>query len=152
MFSFFTKKKSDSSKIRLYFSLFFCKLILGERMKKGFTLIELIITIGLIAIIGVVLVSNMSAVFTNQQDVQYENFKKTIENAACTYIDLDIGASLRDTCLRNGSCYVRVSALLSAGYIEESDLVNPKTQSSISTSTNIQIRYTDGIKSCTYPE
>lgn len=121
-------------------------------MKKGFTLIEIIITIGLLAIIGTVIVSNLSVTYTRQQEEQYENFKANLEKAACAYIDFNAYASLKSTCQANGSCTVTVQDLLEEGIIEDSDLTNPKTQSRIPGTTAIRITYTNGIKSCEYPE
>ena len=121
-------------------------------MKKGFTLIEIIITIGLIAIIGTVIVSNLSVSYTNQQEEQYENFKNTLEKAACTYIDLNMNANLKRTCQNNGSCTIAVQDLLEEGLIEDEDLNNPKTQTRIAGTTKVQIRYDNGIKTCSYQE
>lgn len=121
-------------------------------MKKGFTLIEIIITIGLIALIGTVIVSNLSATYTKNQDEQYENFKKTLENAACTYIDLNMNKTLKKNCQNSGSCSVTVGSLLSEGLIEDSDLKNPKTNEQISESKDIKITYSNKVKSCTYEE
>ena len=121
-------------------------------MKKGFTLIELIITIGLIALVGTVIVSNLSSTYTKQQEQQYENFKNTLENAACTYINLNVGASIKNTCRSTGSCNVTAKMLLEEGLVTEEDLKNPKTQTAIPNTTNIQITYQDGTTTCTYPD
>ena len=121
-------------------------------MKKGFTLIEIIITIGLIAIIGTVIVSNLSVSYTKQQEKQYENFKDTLEKAACTFIDLNMNANLKKTCQSNGNCTVTVQNLLKEGLIEDEDLTNPKTQSRISSTALVQIYYENGITTCTYQE
>ena len=56
------------------------------KKNKGFTLVELIVTIGLICVLGAVIVTNMASNLTEKQDEQYENFKKTLENAACMYL------------------------------------------------------------------
>lgn len=121
-------------------------------MKKGFTLIEIIITIGLIALIGTVIVSNLSATYTKQQEQQYENFKGTLENAACTYINLKVAESIKNTCRSTGSCSVPVKLLLEEGLITDENLENPKTQDLISETTEVLITYQDGITTCTYPD
>ena len=121
-------------------------------MKKGFTLVEIIITIGLIAIIGTVIVTNMSGTLNAQKEERYENFKKVLEDAACTYIDLNKNSSLKNTCKLSGSCTVLVSALLNEGLIEDGDLHDPKKDETISGSTIINITYTNGVKTCTYNE
>lgn len=121
-------------------------------MKKGFTLVELIITIGLITILGAVIVANMSSTFTKEQEKQYEEFKNTLEKAACTYIELDVGKSIKNACKTSGSCSVSLSKLLTEGLIEEKDLLNPKTEESTSTSKTVGISYSGGKKTCTYNE
>ncbi len=121
-------------------------------MKKGFTLIEIIITIGLIALIGTVIVSNLSATYTKEQDEQYENFKKTLENAACTYIDLNMNKTLKQSCQSSGSCTVLVDDILKEGLIEDNDLKDPQTNQMISTSKRILITYENKVKKCTYEE
>lgn len=121
-------------------------------MKKGFTLIEIIVTIGLIALIGTVIVSNLSATYTKQREEQYQNFKRVLENAACVYIDLDVASSIRSTCRSNGSCTISVSTILQEGLIEDDDLINPKTEEAIPGTTNISVTYTNGVKTCSYPE
>ena len=57
--------------------------------KKGFTLIELIITIGVMVLVGLVIVTNMTGLFSKNEDQDYENFRKKIENAACIYAEKD---------------------------------------------------------------
>ncbi len=122
-------------------------------MKKGFTLIELIVVIGLVAILGLVITSNLTGAFSNQQDEQYTFFKETLEDAACTFIDLEVAASKKTSCRSNGSCTVNLQTLLEQGLIVDSDLVNPKTGTAVSTSNTVTISYNaEGIKSCSYNE
>ena len=53
--------------------------------KKGFTLIELITTIGLMILVGLVIVTNMSGILSKQNDEEYENFKKKIQALSCIF-------------------------------------------------------------------
>jgi len=121
-------------------------------MKKGFTLVELIITIGLITILGAVIVANMSSTFTNQQEKQFEEFKNTLEKAACTYIELSAASSIKSSCKSSGSCTISLSKLLTEGLIEEKDLLNPKTEEKVPSSKVVSISYSGGKKTCTYNE
>ena len=125
-------------------------------MKKGFTLVELIITIGLISILGLVIVMNMGNTLSEEQETQYNQFKKTIEEAACTYIELnaaktDMGANIITTC-RNSGCNVPIENILKAGLLKESDLKNPKTQKYINSNEVVKITYPNKVKTCTYTE
>lgn len=96
--------------------------------KNGFTLMELLVTIGLMALIGVVIGTNMLGLFSNEEDKDYENFKTKIEEAACIYVET---ASLtedgfdRSNCRQNG-CTITINQLISKGYIAD-DLKDPST-------------------------
>ena len=124
-------------------------------MKKGFTLIELIITIGFIAIVGTIVVANMGNTLYEQQSGFFDLFKSVIENAACTYIELKAfqetyGVDRKSVCKTAVGCKVIVDDLLNAGLLEEKDLKNPKTQDYISVKTEIKISYPSGVKTCVY--
>ena len=80
--------------------------------KKGFTLVELVITIALLGVLGMVIVSNMSGILNKEQDKQYDLFKATLSKAACSYIHLNAGKTLRSTCITRGKCDVAVTVLL----------------------------------------
>jgi len=121
-------------------------------MKKGFTLIELIVTIGLIVLLGMVIVSNLGSNLSNQQEKQYELFKERLEKAACVYIDRPSQKEIKKSCKQTHSCNISVGSLLSDGLVEESDLIDPLTKESISQSKNILITYTNGVKDCVYQE
>ena len=51
-------------------------------MKKGFTMIELIITIGLITILGLVIVMNMGSNLSKNQEKQYAAFSNVCLNSS----------------------------------------------------------------------
>ena len=55
--------------------------------KNGFTLSELIITVGLIALLSTVVLINMTSVFGKQTDEKYEKDKNEIKEAAKSYVD-----------------------------------------------------------------
>ena len=122
-------------------------------MKKGFTIVELIITIGLITLIGTVIVSNVSSNLLKEQERQYETFKKTLETAACVYIDRNVAKTTKAVCKTNRSCSITVNDLLINGLIEDSDLKEPLSGQNIPLSQSVLITYdTEGIKKCTYQE
>lgn len=120
--------------------------------KNGFTLIELIVTIGLLCLLGTVIVTNLSSNLSNQQDSTYREFKRTLEDAACVFIDMNVGSAIRNTCKTTGTCKVSMKNLLENGYIEENNLINPRNEQMISLDFSITITYPGGIKTCTYIE
>lgn len=119
-------------------------------MKKGFTLIELIITIGLLAVIGTVISTNILGTLDKQQENTYNNFKETLENAACTYVESNEYIKNNDRCSKSNGCTVTISKLLDKGLIEDNDLINPKTQKKlVAASSTIEVSYHENQKKCT---
>ncbi len=121
--------------------------------KKGFTMIELIVSIGLIALIGTLVVANMGNVLSGEKDKQYEEFLATIQNAACTYVDID--KSKKNQCCPNNKCVgntcnVTVEQILDKNLIEEKDLIDPKTKSSVKLTDNVTVTFPNGVKTCQY--
>ncbi len=119
-------------------------------MKKGFTLIELIITIGLLAVIGTVISTNILGTLDKQQENTYNNFKETLENAACTYVESNEYIKNNGRCSKSNGCTITISKLLEKGLIEDNDLINPKTQKKlVAASSTIEVSYHENQKKCT---
>ena len=116
--------------------------------KKGFTLVELVVTIALLGILGTVIVSNMSGILNKEQDKQYDLFKNTLTKAGCSYIHLNAGKTVRSTCVTKGKCSVAVKVLLEQGLISDDDLIDPRNQEQISLNTNIEITYQNNEFTC----
>ena len=109
---------------------------------KGFTLVELIITITLIAIISVTIGVSMSGMLSRQEDNKLEEYITDIEEAACTYAELHDNSS-NDT--------VKIDTLIQEGYLS-TELTHPINEDSITNYANdeVEIVWEDGKRSCNY--
>ena len=99
--------------------------------KNGYTLIELIVTIGLLATASTVVLINMIGMKGNQDIEQEDKFKETIESAACAYMDMIEQTKLREVCKINDTlddCKIPLEILISSQLeLVESTLKDPAT-------------------------
>ena len=90
--------------------------------KNGYTLVELIITMALLALASTVIIVNMQGVESKQNKSLKERRIAEIEKAACSAIDSlqaeIITGQNRDNCLADG-CKIKLSKLVSEGIIDE---------------------------------
>ena len=111
---------------------------------KGFTLVELIITITLIAIISVSIGVSVTGMLSRQEEGQAEEFAKTISDAACVYAELN-NITTNET--------ITVQTLIDAGLLSR-ELTNPLNDESITlskyTDSNVTITWDNGLKTCSY--
>ena len=118
--------------------------------KNGFTLIELIATIGLMVLMGFIVVNNLSSIFSQREDEDIADFKQMLEDAACTYIELsDPSIKQKKETSKKSGCNVSTNVLISNGLLGE-DLKNPMTGKKITGSELIKIRYVNLEKTCIY--
>lgn len=106
---------------------------------KGFTLVELIITIALIAAISVTVGLSMTGLFERQEEKELDEYIETIEKAACVYaISHNVSEVSIDTLIRES--------------LLRKDLVNPKTNEDITKygCNNVLIKWQNYEKSCSY--
>ena len=112
----------------------------SDNMKnKGFTLIELIITITLVAVISLSIGVSVSGMLSRQKEKQAEELKKTIEEAACVYSEVE------DT----SATSVTLKTLIEAGLLDK-DLTNPITKISLEENDKVEIIWDNFEKTCTY--
>ena len=106
--------------------------------KNGYTLIELIVTIGLIATAATVILVNVVGMKDTQVEANSEKYINAIEDAACAYIDMsnETIMQLRKDCKGNeksqtwkrANCNIPLSVLISDDYaLLDPDLKNPDT-------------------------
>ncbi len=116
-----------------------------KQSKKGFTLVELIITIGLMALIGIIIATNMAGLFSKQNDEEYEAFKKKIEDSACIYVEL----YNKENCRATG-CTISIEQLIQKGYIEDT-LKDPSTGEFVTKEKEkyqVKVSWKDNVKTC----
>ena len=116
----------------------------SDNMKNnGFTLVELIITITLIAIISVSIGVSISGMLSREKESQAEEYDKTIADAACVYAELNDITYTTDE--------VTIQDLLDAGLITK-DLTNPLSDKEITeyASDKVLISWDNGLKTCSY--
>ena len=109
--------------------------------RKGFTLVEIIVVIALIAIVSTIIIVNMTGVQQNTNEVEIKRFKDKISSAACQYVDkgtnlvlstdkncsTDARLTSRDDCKENpDGCFVCLSTLIEEGLIDQ-ESVDPNT-------------------------
>ena len=105
---------------------------------KGFTLIELIVTITLIAIISVTIGVSVSGMLGRQDEKDAEDMKATIESAACVYVEVNN---------ITGNTSVSLDELVKEGLLDK-DLTNPLDNTTLSGS--VDITWNNGEKTCNY--
>ena len=115
-----------------------------------FTLIELIVTIGLMVLMSVMIANNLTSIFTQREEEDITDFKVTLEEAACLYIDLsDPEIKIKKNTCKSSGCYVTTAVLWQNGLLDE-ELMNPLTGQKITGSERITIQYQSGEKKCTF--
>lgn len=124
-------------------------MVKDMKNNKGFTLMELIATIGIMILIGVVIVNNMSGILSKQHDEEYASFKKELEDGACIYVETVFTAEERNSC-KNYGCIVSVDNLVERGYIADS-LKDPSTGELVINNKEkykVNVSWIDNVKTC----
>ena len=93
-------------------------------MKKGFTLIELIGVVVVLAVIGFVVYPIISGLLVDNKEQIYERQIEQLEKIASNWVVTNSG---QITFEDNETHYLYLSDLYEQGYIEENELYNPKT-------------------------
>ncbi len=112
--------------------------------KKGFTLVEIIITLALVISITVVAVGSYIGVSNNKKKEEWELVKKQIETAAEQYIstnkymyeDLNSGNDI--------SAYISVGTLVKTDYLNK--VVDPETKKELDKCVLVEVKISNGGK------
>ncbi len=133
---------------------------------KGFTLIEIIAVIGLLALIATMVGTSLVSMNQKQNQKNYDTYMETIAEAGCIYFESKDSVIYSDYngaraesnsykvdrsyCLdEDHTCYVAVKTLINNGYISN-DLIDPTTREPVTEGEVAVIRYIKGRKKCCY--
>ena len=108
--------------------------------KNGFTLIEILVVIVLLAAVSVAVGVNMSGMNERQKAKQIKEYNETLEKAACVYAETN-------NILTNSE--VTVKKLIDSGFINK-NLKNPETNDTVTSDGNkiISITWNNNEKKC----
>ena len=122
-------------------------------MKKnnGFTLVELIVTIAILAALSVTIGMSITNMMGKQSDKKYQQYIDLLQDAACAYAETSSDCNLK-------ACNVTFKTLVEKGLIDK-DLTNPSKDKNPSQKTvsdfptkYVQVTWTNGEKKCTYKD
>lgn len=116
--------------------------------KKGYTLIELLAVLSIIAVILLIAIPSVTRQLTGIEDNNYKQFKQNIYLGAESYINAnpDEFVSLKEA---NGESCIDIENLVYEGWIK-STMKNPKTGKKISMSGSVKIVNINGEYRYTY--
>lgn len=108
--------------------------------KNGFTLIEILVVIVLLAAVSVAVGVNMSGMNERQKEKKIKEYNETLEKAACVYAETN-------NILTNSE--VTVKKLIDSGLVNK-NLKNPETNDTVSSDENkiISITWNNNEKKC----
>ena len=109
--------------------------------KKGFTLVEIIVSVGLLALIGVAVGISLNKTFKNQEKMNYQEYVDKVKSAALLYANNT--TQITNELNSNASFKIlKVGELINNGYINKS-LENPKTKEKIKDDEEVRIYYNE---------
>lgn len=122
---------------------------------KGFTMIELLIVISLIALMAILMAVNMTGILSEQKGMSYNTIRGQIESAACAYIDKQENVNLRKEYKDNSSGgLVILSTLIKDGLID-GEMKDPRTNKTLEEEGNdirVRIKWVNKEKQCMIEE
>ena len=100
--------------------------------KKGFTLVEMLITVGLITLVIIVIVIALQSPSDKQKEKEWNRLVERITSSANAYYESNQGSSIYLS-LMNGTGYemLTIETLVNNGLLDENNLVDPRDNISI---------------------
>ena len=95
------------------------------KSRKGFTLVELLVTIVLLGVVAAIIIFNVTNVSKNSKKTEYERFVASIKSSASLYADMNPEA-FQDLYINKSFIYITVGDLINSGLIDEK-IKNPYT-------------------------
>ena len=115
--------------------------------KKGFTLIEVIMVIAIIAILSLILIPNVTVLIDKNKKKSCEKMIDNIESAAKMYVNqnkYELGFDCSGTAKE-----ITLKTLVDAGYLG-GELVNPINKEKISLESEVSVTYNCKVKGFKY--
>lgn len=126
-----------------------------KKNNKGFTLIEMLVCVGIIAALGVIIGLSATTVINNTKYAKYEAQMKDIFTAASVYIELSKNSAIKNGCKSSG-CIIKLSSLVTEGLVDKSiyNETNPLLLSGANYNDDVEItvKWSSGIKDVSYCE
>lgn len=109
---------------------------------KGFTLIEILVVIALIASLGVIVTINLTKTLNDNEENNCNSFIKDVEDAACVYV-----GTHKEECTSSG-CFISLDKIIKEGLINTE--IDACTKEEINKNDTVEVTFNDGEKICTY--
>ena len=109
--------------------------------KKGFTLVEVIVSLALLSLIGVAVGISLNKIFKNQEVKNYDEYVEKVKSSALLYANNTVDIINK---LNSNYSYtvVTIKELVDKGYINK-NLTNPLTKEKIKENEQIKIYYNE---------
>ena len=110
--------------------------------KNGFTLIEILVVIALLAAVSVTVGVSMTGMTQRENEKKIKEYQTTIEDAACVYVEVK-NMTIDTT--------VSIGTLLDEGYLRK-NLTNPSTKKNIEEerTKKVTIKWVNNEKKCEF--
>ena len=108
------------------------------RNKKGFTLVEILVSIGLLALLGSVIAISLNKVFKDNNIKNYNEYVEKIKSSAMLYVNntVDIINDLNDSSFK----IITIGDLIDNGYLKD-NIINPNTGETVDKNEKIKVSY-----------